>query len=66
MLLERIDRQVEAERHVAAVFMAAGAKNVTLPTVEDARQHFLTALHAEPTVIDRDREELLRALGVRR
>lgn len=48
------------------MFMAAGAKDVRLPTVEDARRNLDEALLAEPSVIDRDRQELLRALGVRR
>lgn len=65
LLLERIDEQVASERQVAAVFIAAGAKKVTLPNGEQARADFDTALHYEPSVIDRERQELLEALGVR-
>lgn len=65
MLLDDLDRQVAAERQVAAVFLAAGAKNVEMPTYEAARARFDEALRAEPQKVDRDRDELLRALGVR-
>jgi hypothetical protein len=44
--------------------MAAGAKGLTLPTFDAAREEFDAALTAEPKVIDRDRQELLEALGV--
>lgn len=64
LLLERIQQRVAADRQVAAVFMAAGAKKVELPTYEAARADFDRALFADPTVTD-DRDELLRALGVR-
>jgi hypothetical protein len=62
--LERIESQVNAERQVVATFMAAGAKGLTLPTFDAARADFDAALTAEPKVIDRDRQELLEALGV--
>lgn len=47
------------------MFIAAGAKKVTLPTVEDARRDFDAALLYEPSAVDRDKQELLEALGVR-
>lgn len=54
-----------AERQVAAVFLAAGANGVEMPTYESARAHLDEALIAEPQVVDHERDELLRALGVR-
>ncbi len=65
LLLERIEQQVSAERQVAAVFIAAGAKRVELPTVDAARAKFDAALLAEPAPVDRDRDELLKVLGIR-
>ena len=65
LLLEQIAQQVQAERQVAAVFLAAGAKNIEMPTYEAARVRFDEALRAEPQAVDRERDELLRALGVR-
>lgn len=47
------------------MFLAAGAKNVEMPTYEAARARFDEALCAEPEAVDRERDELLRALGVR-
>lgn len=62
--LERIASQATAERQVVAAFMVAGAKGLSLPTVEDAVAEFEDALLAEPKVIDRERQELLTELGV--
>jgi hypothetical protein len=56
-----------ADRHVAAVLIAAGAKDVTLPTFHDQRALFDEALTAEPKVleaVDSEQMELRRALGV--
>lgn len=66
LLLDKLEQQVSAERQVAAVFMAAGAKKVTLPTLDRARDDFDAALVEEPTVLDVEQQELLQVLGVRR
>lgn len=67
LLIEQLERNVLADRHVAAVFMAAGAKDVTLPVLQEKRQLFDAALVEEPkvlSVVDSERWELRRALGV--
>jgi hypothetical protein len=67
LLLDELERQVLADRHVAAVLMAAGAKDVTLPSLQEQRQLFDAALSAEPTpltAVDSEQMELRRALGV--
>jgi len=53
-----------AERQIAAVFMAAGAEGVTLPSYEQARADFDADLTAVPEVLDRDQMDLRRALGL--
>ena len=66
-LLEALERQTLADRHVAAVLMVAGAKDVTLPSLAEKRAQFDEALVAEPavvTVLDREQLELRQALGV--
>lgn len=62
--LDRIERQVLAERQVAAIALSVGAQGVEMPTVDEAIAEFDLALVAEPRVIDRDRRLLLTALGV--
>jgi hypothetical protein len=66
LLLDRIERQVLADRQVAATFLTAGAKGVTLPDFEERRALFDAALVEEPRerLIDSDQMELRRALGV--
>lgn len=66
LLVMRIEQQVMAERQVGAVLAAAGAEDVTLPTLDGALQDFDDALLAEPTVIDPEQAELLAVLGVHR
>lgn len=54
-----------SDRQVAAVLLSARAKGVEMPTLEAKRQRLDEALIEAPTVVDRDRQELLEALGVR-
>lgn len=58
-----------ADRHVAAVFMAAGQKDVSLPTLMEQRRLLDAALLADlqgvnESGIDAEQMELRRALGV--
>lgn len=56
-----------ADRHVAAVLMAAGAKDVELPNLQEHRQRFEAALAEDPkplTRVDVEQMELRKALGV--
>ncbi len=56
-----------AERHVAAVFMAAGDKEAKLPNLQEERDLFEAALLEEPkplAPVDVEQLELRRALGV--
>ncbi len=67
MLLQNLDAQVLADRHVAAVLMAAGAKDIDLPNLQEQRDRFEAALLEEPrpmAPVDREQMELRRALGV--
>lgn len=64
LLLDALERHVLADRHVAAVLMAAGAKDVTLPQLQDARDAFDGSLFAAADAIDTEQQELHRALGV--
>lgn len=66
LLLEQLERQVLADRQVAAAFLAAGAQKVTLPTVEDARSEFYRRLVEVEKPLDPERRVLLEALGVLR
>jgi hypothetical protein len=67
VLLDYMERQVLADRHVAAVLMAAGAKGVTLPDFEERRALFDAALIEPPQAVsqvDGEQMQLRRALGV--
>lgn len=68
LLLENLERQVLADRHVAAVFVAAGDKDTKLPTFAEQRQLFDAALAEEPKPalggVDAEQMELRQALGV--
>jgi hypothetical protein len=66
LLLEQLERAVLTERQVAVAMLAAGAKDVTVPDVGQAREEFLAALLAEPSKADAGQLELMRALGVGR
>jgi hypothetical protein len=69
LLLDMLERQTLADRHVAAVLVAAGAKDVTLPSLHEKRQQFDEALAAEPvpvagSQISIEQQELRQVLGV--
>ena len=67
-MLDQLERQTLADRHVAAVFMAAGAKEVDLPTIADQRRLLDAALvddlKSAASEVDTEQMELRRALGV--
>lgn len=69
LLLDQMERQVLADRQVAAVLMAAGAKDVRLPSLAEKRAEFDEALAAEPkpsavSLLSDEQRELREALGV--
>jgi hypothetical protein len=68
MLLDQLERQVLADRHVAAVLMAAGAQDVPLPDFTEERARLDAALTEEPATVashvEVEQLELRRALGV--
>jgi hypothetical protein len=66
LLLEQLERSVLTERQVTVAMLAAGAKDVTVPDVGQAREEFMAALLAEPGEVDVGQLELMRALGVGR
>lgn len=64
MCVERIERQVLADRQIVGVFLAAGAKGVDLPSLDEAIAEFDAQLVAEPKQVDPEKYELMRVLGV--
>jgi hypothetical protein len=65
--LERLERQVLADRQIAALQLVMSGEGGNLPTLQDARDQFDAALVADPTVgkqVDPEQMELRRALGV--
>jgi hypothetical protein len=65
LLLERLERHVLTERHVAAVMAAAGAKGVTVPTFETERARVDRLLEAAPRrEYDPEQAALIAALGL--
>jgi hypothetical protein len=68
VLLEYLERQVLADRQVAATYIAAGAKDVKMPAFWDRRREFDASLTVEPGAPqpEDDREELWRLLGASR
>lgn len=66
LILERLERHVLAERHVAAVLMAGGAKKVTVPTFTDERGKLDRMLGDRPARKHRtpEQQRLLAAIGL--
>lgn len=66
LLIERLERHVLNERHVAAVMKAAGAKRVEVPTFEAARMKVDRLLSTDDRQRARDPEQaaLIAALGL--
>ncbi len=63
LLFEQVERDTLAERHVAAVMLAAGAKDVQLPTVDEATRRLRAALEGEqPKGLD-EFDRLLREVS---
>ena len=63
LLVEQLERRTLVERHVAAVWRAAGAEDVEEPDPAEARAEFDAALIAAP-VPESSTARLLRELGV--
>ena len=67
MAVEQLEVAVGVERQIVATLLAAGAKDLVLPTIEQYRADYDAALLVEPvrmTKADSDRTHLHRALGV--
>jgi hypothetical protein len=65
LLVDRVERRMATERQVAAVLLAAGAKDITLPDPDEALAELDRVLAAEPEPEKTDRAVLLDVLGVR-
>jgi hypothetical protein len=71
LILDQLERQVLADRQVAAALVAGGYRDSKdgLPSLHEQRERLDAALVEEPTPLtpaDLDRLELLRVLGVAR
>jgi hypothetical protein len=67
LIVERLERHVIAERQVAAVMAAAGAKRVEVPTFDAERARLDRLLDDQPTprrVYDPEQAALIAALGL--
>lgn len=67
LLLDRLERQVLADRQVAALQAVMSGQGGDLPSFDEQRARFDALLTEEPkalTVVDREQWELRRALGV--
>lgn len=66
LILERLERHVLAERHVAAVMRAAGSKSARAPTFADERARLDRLLDVAPRrTYPPDQARLIAALGLR-
>lgn len=66
LLLEQVEKRTLAERQVVATLLGAGAKNLTMPDVDEAITSFDEALNEAPKATKRRNLVLLDALGVDR
>lgn len=64
MQVERLERHVQADRIILANWIGAGAYEGTLPDLEETIMQLDEALNAPPETIDKQRQELLEALGL--
>jgi predicted metal-dependent hydrolase len=65
LILERLERHVLAERHVAAVMRAAGAKGGDVPTCESERARLDRLLDDRPRrAYPPEQAALIAALGL--
>lgn len=68
VLLDNLERRVLADRQVAAVYIAARAEGVEMPSLPEERAKFDAALVETPrqvvTGVNSEQSELRRALGV--
>lgn len=63
LLRDQVERQVLAERQVAAVLIAAGAKKVNMPSLDEEWAKLDAALQGEPDD-DPERRDFLAAFGL--
>jgi hypothetical protein len=63
-LIEELTTRVQHERQVAAVFMAAGSKKVTMPDPDEIRDQFDKALALPPRVVSIEQREWLQVMGL--
>lgn len=64
LLVEQLERFVLAERQVAVTALAAGARDVKVPSYQETREKFDNWLTSLPERIDPERAELMQVLGV--
>lgn len=66
LLLDQLERQVLADRQIAALEIVMSGEGGDLPTLVEARERFYEALNADPQPVGVDDEQmrLRRALGV--
>jgi hypothetical protein len=65
LIIERLERHVLTERHVAAVMLAAGAKKVTVPTFDGERAKLDRLLDEAPRKrYGQEQAALIAALGL--
>lgn len=65
LLVERLERHVLAERHVAAVMLAAGSKKARVPTFENELHRLDRVLEAVPgRQYGEEQAALIAALGL--
>lgn len=62
--LDVIERRAATAQIMAAIALANGAKDVEMPDPDVMRAHFDEWLVGEPKAIDREKYELMHALGV--
>jgi len=62
--VQQVERRTLADRQVAAVYLAAGAEDVTMPDPEQARAEFDAALQAAPRPMTWKQRMLRQLTGV--
>lgn len=64
--MERVTAQTLADRSVAAIYQAAGAKEIEMPDVDTALSRLDALLVEEPRQVPHDERVLRDALGLSR
>lgn len=62
--VEQLERRALVERQMAVTALAAGAKDVKIPDLDEVRTQFDAALLEEPKMVDADDVALRRRLRV--